>query len=74
MVAVCGFKSIHHPQMLYGILNNANFPSERHVEKWFILLVHTSQTSVLLGYDADILSQRSTLSLCVTRCSTVHMA
>jgi len=52
MVVVCGFKSIHHPQMLYGILNNDHFPSERHLEKWFILLIHTSQASVLLGYDA----------------------
>jgi hypothetical protein len=52
MVVVCGFKSIHHPEILYAILNNDNFPPKRHVEKWFMLLIHTFQASVLLSYDA----------------------
>jgi hypothetical protein len=52
VVAVCRYKIIHHPEILYGILNNDNFPSDRHVEKWFILLIHTFQVSVLLSYDA----------------------
>jgi len=81
MVVVCGFKSIHHTQMLYGILINANFPSERHVEKRFILLIHTSQASVLLGCDAASMSDWILIflanvvssSLCVTQCSVVHM-
>jgi len=58
MVVVCGFKSIHHPEILYGILSNDNFPSERHVVKWFMLLIHTLQASVLLGYDAASMGDR----------------
>jgi len=52
VVVVCRFLSIHHPEIHYSILNNDNFPSERHVEKRFILLIHTFQASVLLGYYA----------------------
>jgi hypothetical protein len=52
IVAVNRYKSIHHPEILHGILNNDNFTSERHVEKWFILLIHTFQASVLISYDA----------------------
>jgi hypothetical protein len=52
MVAVCGFKSIHHHETLYRILDNDNFPSERNVEKWFIPLIVTLKASVLLSYDA----------------------
>jgi hypothetical protein len=52
IVAVCRYKRIHHPKILHGILNNDNFPSERCVEKWFILLIQTFQASFLLSYDA----------------------
>jgi hypothetical protein len=52
MITVCGFKSIHHTEILHGILNNDNSPSEWHVEKWFILLIHTFQASILFSYDA----------------------
>ena len=81
VVVECGFKSIHHPEMLYGILNNDNYPSERYVEKWFTMLIHNFQASVLLGYDAaskgdwilTILATVVSSTLHVTRCSLIHM-
>jgi hypothetical protein len=54
MVVVCGFKNIHHPEIFNGILNNDNFPSERHMEMCFILLIHTFHASVLSYHAASM--------------------